>query len=124
MQDDLPMKRWTADHAADVARRFCDSELARAWDLVGPLLRRAAIDSIVLDEMRIADSVDSTIPMTATDVVDFRERVELALALGVRPPHSRMPKRSYRVDDQDTSVATLLTYRIADRASARRRAAS
>ncbi len=91
------MKRWEDQHAADVARRFASSAHADAWHLFGPMIRRALIDSFVLDELRIADSVDSRISFTATMVVAFRDLVCAKLAVGVKR-HPRAPTVRFEVE--------------------------
>lgn len=78
------MKRWTEEHAANVAKRFSDSDMADSWDLFGGDIQRSLIDSLVMDEMRIADTVDSEIRMTASEIVAFRALLETALAVGTK----------------------------------------
>jgi len=78
------MKRWTPEHAKEVATRFIDKPLAAAWDLFGHDMRRAILDSCIMDEFRIADTVDSTITITAADIVVFRELVQMELAKGIK----------------------------------------
>jgi len=96
------VNRFSKDHARDVAQRFCDSWRAKAWNLFGEEVRDALIDSAILDELRIADSADSadsTLTFSATDVVNFREDVKHELESGVRPKHSRRCLVSYRVHE-------------------------
>lgn len=78
------MKRWTDEHAAHVAKDFSRSDFAAAWHMFGRDIRAAIVDSLVMTEMRIADSVDSEIALTASDVVTFRALIETALAAGVK----------------------------------------
>lgn len=78
------MKRWTAEHVAAIARTFSGSDLANAWPLLGAALRSAVIDQLLINEMRIADSVDSEIALTAGEIVAFRRELEAALATGVK----------------------------------------
>lgn len=93
------MKRFSPEHARDVAQRFADSDRAKMWDLFGPDIQRALIDAAIMDEMRIADSADSTIMFTAAQVMQLRGQVEAHLADGVRPKHSRRPLRAFAIDD-------------------------
>ena len=91
------MKRWEDQHAADVARRFVSSAHADAWHLFGPTIRRALLDSFILDELRIADAVDSRISFTATWIVAFGDLVRAKLALGVKR-YPRAPKVRFEVE--------------------------
>ncbi len=75
----MHMKRYSPEHIKDAARRFANSNYANAWNLVGPEIRRALIDSCVMRELRIADSVDSNIMLTAGLLVAFRDALEATL---------------------------------------------
>lgn len=78
------MKRWGDEHVAAIAKAFVGSDFAQAWSLLGASLRSAVIDSLIINEMRVADSVDSTIALTAGEIVAFRGDLEAALAAGVK----------------------------------------
>lgn len=91
------MKRWTEDHALAVAQKFCESTRAEIWTLFGAEIRGALIDSLIMDEVRIADSVDSP-PFSAADLLTLREQVVAILADGAKPKHARHWKtRSFKV---------------------------
>lgn len=78
------MKRWTDEHAEMIAKEFSRSDFAISWRMFGADVRRAILDSVIMDQMRIADSVDSAIQFTASEVVEFRNLVERKLADGVK----------------------------------------
>jgi len=68
------------------------------WSLFTARLRRALLDAHVMDEIRIADSADSSVTFTATQLIEFLCAVEDALASGVRKNHRAMTC-SFRIDD-------------------------
>lgn len=93
------MKRFSSEHVLDIAQRFTDSRIAESWTLFGSSIRCAILDSVIMDEMRIADSVDSALEFTAADVMKLRGEVEAVLAEGCRPKSSRRQLCSYKVED-------------------------
>ena len=92
------MRRWSSEHIEHVARDFSRSSQAEAWHFFGARIRRAILDSVVMDEMRIADSVDSEIALTAGEIIDFRTALEAKLAEGVK--RRSAPPLRFRVDDE------------------------
>lgn len=90
------MKRYSPEHVDHVVLNFTRSQMARSWHLFGSDIRRAILDSAVMDEIRIADTVDSTIAPKAAELVAFRQAIEDALAAGVK--RTRVSGRvSYKV---------------------------
>jgi len=89
------VKRYTEEHAKQIAKDFAGTELAGAWDLFGQEIRRAIIDSVVMDTIRVADTVDSTMQLTAAEIMAFRGMVESKLADGARG------RRRYVVSDYE-----------------------
>lgn len=82
----MRFERWSEQHAAAVAWQFTESDAAGMWSLFGPTIRRALLDSYIMDHLRIADAVDSRATLTATQIVAFRSLVEAMLATGIRRP--------------------------------------
>lgn len=93
------MKRFSTEHVTQTAKRFAASTTAKSWQLFGREIRAALLDVVVMDEMRIAFSVDSEQTFTAEDVCKFRGAVEEFLRSGVVPEGSRGPHRFYRLED-------------------------
>lgn len=91
------MKRYTKEHAQQVAKDFATSTKADAWYLFGSDIRSAIIDSLVVHEFRIADMVDSSVAVTAAEVMEFRALIELALAEGIKRRNA--PPRRFRVHE-------------------------
>lgn len=92
------MKRWTDDHAARVAQEFAATDLAQAWGLFGAEVRNAVIDSLVMSELRVADSVDSPLQFTAGQICAFRDLLAKTLRDGVKR-HNRAMRIAYTIDD-------------------------
>lgn len=80
--------RWTKKHAAAAARRFAASEAATYWNLFAPPIRACLIDAHLVSELQTADSVDSAITLTASEIMEFRRMLIAELAAGVKA-HSR-----------------------------------
>lgn len=78
------MKRYSSEHVALCVKNFKGSALADAWLLFGPEVRSAIVDSIIMGEIRIADSIDSTVAPTAGELMAFRDAVVAALAEGIK----------------------------------------
>ena len=92
------MKRWSQAHVAQIAREFANSQEANSWYMFGPGIRRAILDQVVMDALRMADVADSTIQLTAAEIVEFRKNLEGTLAKGVKA-HSRAMMRSFVVNE-------------------------
>jgi hypothetical protein len=92
------MKRYSPEHVNDTAKRFAASDYARVWSMFGNEIRRAMLDSHIMNELRIADTVDSGIQFTASEIVAFRNAVESKLADGVKA-HSRAMKCAFKVEE-------------------------
>ena len=86
------------EHTLHVARDFASSRLAEAWGLFGREIRIAILDSVVMHEMRIADSVGSEIRYTAMDLVAFRNRLQDVLARGAAPAGTRRPPIAFTIE--------------------------
>lgn len=91
------MKRYTIEHVRSVADAFANSLIAQSWYMFGSPVRRALIDSAVMDAMRVADTVDSAIAITPSQLVEFRETLETILAQGI--PRRGAPPRCFVVVD-------------------------
>jgi hypothetical protein len=93
------MKCYSQEHVSDTAKRFAESPYADMWSLFRADIRRALIDAHVMNELRIADTVNSEILFTASEVMAFRHAVEAKLAEGVKK-HSRAMKRSFKIEEE------------------------
>lgn len=91
------MKRYSPEHVNDTAKRFAVTSYAKMWNLFSGEIRRALVDAHVMDELRIADSADSEISLTATEIVKFRDAVAARLAEGVRA-HNRAMKCAFKIE--------------------------
>jgi hypothetical protein len=83
----------------DIAQRFAASPWAESWTLFGTKIRRAILDSVIMDELRIAGSVDSSIEFTARDVIRVRSELEQVLRDGIRAKGSRRPPCAFDAGD-------------------------
>lgn len=92
------MKRYSPEHVNDTAKRFAESAFADMWSLFTREIRRALLDSHVMNELRISDTVDSEIRFTASEIMAFRHAVEVKLAEGVKK-HPRAWMRSFKIED-------------------------
>jgi len=92
------MKRYSPEHVNDTAKRFVASPYADMWALFRGDLRRALLDAHIMNELRIADSADSAILFTASEIMQFRHDVEKRLAEGIKA-HSRAMMRSFKIEE-------------------------
>ena len=90
------MKRYTEEHARQIAKDFAGCTLADSWYLFGNRIRRAIIDSLVMDALVMADVADSGIRLSATELIEFRTKVETALTDGVKRRNA--PPRRFLLD--------------------------
>ncbi len=90
------MNQFDPKYAHAVAREFAASHEGRLFHDVGSTLRRALIDSWIVRRLREAHHADSVQTMTATEIVEFRDAVATALAAGVQPAHTRLPRCAFK----------------------------
>jgi hypothetical protein len=74
------MKRFDSEHVEKAARNFSASHLAKSWHLFGRDIQSAIIDAFVMQELRWAHVADSTQPLTATEIIEFRDALAERLA--------------------------------------------
>lgn len=69
---------WDGDHIRRIVERFVTKELRIEWSLVGPKIRRAYLDSLVVEEMRAACFASPLvrIQLSAHDILSLRTRLE------------------------------------------------
>lgn len=92
------MKRYSPEHVNDTAKRFVASPYADMWGLFRSDIRRALLDAHIMNELRVADSADSAVLFTASEIMKFRHDVEERLAEGVKA-HSRAMMRSFKIEE-------------------------
>lgn len=76
--------RWTAAHVKDAAKRFASSSAAEHWNLFAAPIRCVLIDASVMDEVRAANSANSPVTFTASELMEFRRMLVEELAAGVK----------------------------------------
>lgn len=98
-------------HVKQTAKRFLDSWIPRVWHFVTSDVRKALLDSFVLDELRLAYEYDEdgtptghnggpqmTGPEHACALLHFRDRVEAQLKEGISLG-GRSMKRHFQVGE-------------------------
>jgi hypothetical protein len=93
------MTRFDIKHAHQVAREFAASHEARIFHDLGSSLRGALIDAWIMRRIRESHVADSTIQLTATDIVEFRDAVAAELAAGVVRANTRGMKCAFKVEE-------------------------
>ena len=93
------MSRFDLKHAHQVARDFAASREADLFHHLGSRLRCALIDTWIMRRLRESHAADSTVPMTATDIIEFRDAVQHELAAGVVRAGTRQQKCSFKVEE-------------------------
>jgi hypothetical protein len=86
---DFSGQRWSDAHAEATARAFAASRFAELWTAFGIDIQRALVDAWIMEQLQWAHVGDSTMTLTATQIVEFRDLVRDKLAAGVVPAGRR-----------------------------------
>lgn len=66
-----------------LAREFLGSWRAKLWHFVTDDVRRALIDSLVMEHVQLAHAVDNQAPVTPAELIEFRGALIATLAAGI-----------------------------------------
>ncbi len=73
------MNRFSPEHVKQVAKAYTKTEFFKWSNAFSEDMQEAMVDSHIMNQIRIADSVDSTRTFTATEIIQFRDNVRSAI---------------------------------------------